>query len=140
MENSTQKSWYKSKTIWSALVTAAVGTLLLFGVGAGLEGEEESITEIIMQLIAVLGAIMAFVGRVMAKKDIVALLAVGVLLVAGCGGPLYTAEHRLLIDRQAALVTELNVRCQAGDDAACRDGLDAAATTLEILSEGADHE
>jgi len=63
------KEWYKSKTIWSAIIIAIVGTLNLFGIDA-LLGEEEAVTEIVMQVITIIASITALVGRIQAKKKI----------------------------------------------------------------------
>lgn len=63
------KDWYKSKTVWAGIVTAVVGVLGLLGVG-DLEGEKNSITELIMEIVEVAGGIMAIIGRLIAKGKI----------------------------------------------------------------------
>ena len=116
MENSNSKSWYLSKAIWGSLVAVVIGTLLMFGVGTELEGEETAIVELIMQIVAVVGGVVALIGRVVARKNIVPFLLIGVMLLglAGCNDPLYTAEHRQLIRTQAVIVSQLDRHCQAG--------------------------
>jgi len=52
----------------------------------------------------------------------------------GCNDPLYTAEHRQLIRTQTMILEALQKHCHDGDDAACRDGLDIAVDTMQILS------
>ena len=64
-----EKKWYLSKGIWGALVTMVVGTLTAFGVG-DLEGEQESITELIMQIVVLAGGFVALYGRITAKTKI----------------------------------------------------------------------
>lgn len=64
-----QKDWYTSKTIWSALVVMIISILSMFGVG-DLEGEVDSITETIMQIVTLVGSISAIIGRVAAKAEI----------------------------------------------------------------------
>ena len=134
MENSNSKSWYLSKAIWGSLVAVVIGTLLMFGVGTELEGEETAIEELIMQIVAVVGGVVALIGRVVARKNIVPFLLIGVMLLglSGCQDVL-TAEQRLHLNEATLEVNVLNGRCQAGDDAACRLGLDAAAAYLNSL-------
>ena len=67
MENS--KEWYKSKTIWASLVTVLISVLGMFGVG-GLEDQKETITELIMQIVAVSGGVLAVIGRISANSKI----------------------------------------------------------------------
>lgn len=136
MENSNSKSWYLSKAIWGSLVAVVIGTLLMFGVGTELEGEETAIVELIMQIVAVVGGVVALIGRVVARKNIVPFLLIGVMLLglAGCNDPLYTAEHRQLIRTQAVIVSQLDRHCQAGDNEACKEGLAIAAETLQTLA------
>lgn len=64
---------------------------------------------------------------------LIALLAL-LLLAGGCSAPLFTAEQKLLLNQSSAVVSELDTRCQAGDDQACREGLHAAAETLRRLA------
>lgn len=63
------KDWYKSKTIWASLVTVVVGTLLTVGV-VDLEAEQDTITELIMQIVTIVSGIIALVGRVQATTAI----------------------------------------------------------------------
>lgn len=67
-------------------------------------------------------------------------LLIGLMLfAAGCAEPLFTAQQRLHLAQSSIIVTELDTRCQGGDDVACREGLSRAAETLRILTqEGAD--
>lgn len=86
METTNSKSWYLSKTIWGSLVAVAVGTLGAFGV-IGAAAEEAAITDIIMQIVGVVGAVIALWGRIVARKNIVPFLLVGLMLcIAGCAG------------------------------------------------------
>jgi len=82
------KRWYLSKTVWAGIVTAVVGTLSMLGVGQ-LEGEEETITTLIMSIVTIVMGILAVIGRIVAKGKItpVILLAVGLLFFAGCRCP-----------------------------------------------------
>lgn len=61
-------------------------------------------------------------------------LCAALLLLGGCAGPLFSAQQRLRVQQAAAIVGELDTRCQAGDEAACREGLSRAAETLAILA------
>jgi hypothetical protein len=63
------KPWYLSKTVWGAVVTMVIGVLALFGFGK-LEGEQESITELLMQIVTVIAGIVALIGRITAKNKI----------------------------------------------------------------------
>jgi len=64
------KQWYLSKTIWAALVTVVIGTLMMFGVGTDLESEQETITELIMQVVGIVSGIIAVYGRLVAKTEV----------------------------------------------------------------------
>ena len=136
METSTSKSWYLSKAVWGSLVAVVVGTLMMFGVGTELEGEETAIVELIMQIVAVAGGVVALIGRVVARKNIVPFLLIGVMLLCMTGCDVLTAEQRMHLNEATLEVNVLNDRCQAGDDEACRLGLDAAAMYLNSLQGG----
>lgn len=136
MENSNSKSWYLSKAIWGSLVAVVVGTLMMFGVGTELEGEETAIVEMIMQIVAVVGGVVALIGRIVARKNIVPFLLIGVMLLGLAGCDVLTAEQRMHLNEATLEVNVLNGRCQAGDDEACRLGLDAAAVYLNSLKGG----
>ena len=87
------KQWFKSKTVWAGIVTAVVGGLAMFGVGQ-VQGEEEQIVELIMQIVLVISGALTIVGRIVAKSKIkapgglpVILLAAGLLMFTGCSCP-----------------------------------------------------
>ena len=77
------KQWYKSKTVWAGIVTAVVGGLTMLGVGQ-VQGEEEQITELIMQIVLVISGIMAILGRIVAKSKIKAPGGLPLILIAAC--------------------------------------------------------
>ncbi len=119
------KDWYKSKTVWAGIVTAVVGVLAMFGVGAA-EGEEAAIVEVIMQVVTVVGGILAIIGRLVAKSRLkgpgggVGLLLVlclaGVMAsVAGCGGVQTSPEYSALLDRTAAWSRAVADKAAAGE-------------------------
>jgi hypothetical protein len=64
------KKWYMSKTIWSALVTVVIGTLMMIGVGTDVEAEQENIVELIMQVVGLVAGALAVYGRVTAKSEV----------------------------------------------------------------------
>jgi len=144
MESS--KEWYKSKTIWAALVVVLVSTLEMFGIDK-LSGEEEQLVELIMQAVLLVSGIVALVGRVKVKTRIgsssqsqitpsilgVLILLAGVLMFAGCSKVRMSSEYAVQLEISALNVSELNKRCQAGDDVACKEGLNEAAKTLNLL-------
>jgi hypothetical protein len=140
MESS--KEWYKSKTIWAALVTVVVGTLAMAGVGE-LEGQEDSLVELIMQIVTLVSGVLALVGRITAKAKVsgpggssLLLLALGLLLIGGC---VTIAPEQAAATRQAAVIVgELDRRCQDGDAAACADGLHLAARSLDLAANAMD--
>ena len=80
-------------------------------------------------------AIKAFSKPASSKTMASVLLLCGVLAMGGCAGPLLIAEQKMLLNQSSVIVDELDRRCQAGDDAACREGLSRAAETLRILSQ-----
>lgn len=56
-----------------------------------------------------------------------------VLFFAGCYGVQMTPRYRQATEMAAITVGALNEECQAGDPNACRDGLDAASETLNLI-------
>lgn len=152
----TKKPFYKSKTEIS-LVIGFVALLLSqilpsFGVpteqaGQVVAEESSQLAETILTIVAALSYFAGFAARLVAKdeltitksaaKTLIIFVGAVVLLVgvSGCVNPLYEAEHRQLINRQAAIVGELDERCADGDEQACREGLSQAAETLRTLAE-----
>ncbi len=141
MENT--KQWYKSKTIWSALVVAVIGTLSMFGVGQ-LEGEQESVTEFVMQLVTIISGLIALIGRVKAKTEIKSdksggnimpvLICLALLMFCGCGSKVQmTPEYSQTLQQSAINVDVLEQRCLDGDIEACQEGLTMASDTLDLL-------
>jgi predicted outer membrane lipoprotein len=63
------KPWYLSKGIWGSLIAVAFGILAAFGI-KGAEGEQENVLELVMQIIAVIGGVVAFLGRIKANTKI----------------------------------------------------------------------
>jgi hypothetical protein len=60
------------------------------------------------------------------------IVAVIVLMVAGCGKVWMAPDYQAMFEADARRVTELDRRCQAGDDLACKEGLSAAAECLNL--------
>lgn len=82
-------------------------------------------------------AITAFSGAkksTAAAATTTAALVCVLLLIGGCTSPLFTFQQKALLSQSSIVVTELNTRCQAGDDQACKEGLAKAAETLSILA------
>ena len=120
------KDWYKSKAVWGGIVAAVSGMLVMFGVGA-VEGEEESIVELIMQAVAIVGGIVAIVGRLVAKSRLAApsgrtfkllLVICAACVMAAAGGcsevqvsPVYSA----LLDSTAGWSRSMATRAAAGE-------------------------
>lgn len=63
------KPWYTSKTIWSGLVAAVVGLLGLFGFTVP-EGEVQTLTEMLVNLVATGAGLVAMYGRIVATSKI----------------------------------------------------------------------
>lgn len=57
------------------------------------------------------------------------------LLLVGCSAVQMTPSYRQTVQMSAIRVAELNKRCQAGDEAACKEGLAAASKTLDLIVE-----
>lgn len=68
MDNS--KPIWQSKTVISVLVLIAATIMQQFGLGEIGEGDQQNLTAVILSVVQGLAAIMAIVGRVMAKKTI----------------------------------------------------------------------
>lgn len=68
MDNS--KPIWQSKTVISVLVLIAATIMQQFGLGVISEGDQQNLTAVILSVVQGLAAIMAIVGRVMAKKTI----------------------------------------------------------------------
>jgi hypothetical protein len=63
------KPWWKSKTLWGAIVTIGSAALGLAGLELG-EAEAEALTGFLTSLGAAIGGIIAIVGRLRAKSRI----------------------------------------------------------------------
>jgi len=61
-------------------------------------------------------------------------LCAALLLLAGCAASLFNPALKARLNQTSLVVDEFDRRCQAGDDAACREGLARAAQTLQILA------
>jgi len=61
------------------------------------------------------------------------LISIVLLFCAGCSAVQMTPPYRQTVQMSAIRVAELNKRCQAGDAAACKEGLDAASSTLNLI-------
>jgi len=55
------------------------------------------------------------------------------ILIAGCGQVTMTAPYRAQTELTAIRLTELNNRCQNGDDQACKEGLKAATDFVNLI-------
>lgn len=62
------KPWYLSRGVWSGVVAALIGVVSMFGLNV--EGEQESITNVVLGLAEVVAGIVAIYGRVRAKARI----------------------------------------------------------------------
>ena len=69
----------------------------------------------------------------MARK-IILVLAV-VCLFTGCSAVQMSPPYRQTVQMSAIRVAELDKRCQAGDEVACKEGLAAASKTLNYIVE-----
>lgn len=63
------KPWYLSKTVMAGAVTIIVSILSAVGVG-GIEGEQESITQLALQIATVITGIVVIAGRLTASKKL----------------------------------------------------------------------
>lgn len=55
------------------------------------------------------------------------------LVVAGCSKVTMSPDYARQVTMAQITVAELNRRCQAGDELACKEGLRAASTTLSLI-------
>lgn len=62
------KPWYLSRGVWAGVVAALVGVATVFGLNV--EGEQESIINVVVGLAEVVSGIVAIYGRVRAKAKI----------------------------------------------------------------------
>ena len=60
------KNWYESKAVWGALI-AVVASILN---SSGIILPQTETVEVIMQIVAAVGGVMALYGRLKASKDI----------------------------------------------------------------------
>ncbi len=67
--NETTKPWYLSKTVIAGLVAVLVSTLGAFGIGLP-DGQQETVTELVLQIITALAGIATIAGRLTAKKGL----------------------------------------------------------------------
>ena len=63
------------------------------------------------------------------------LIVLVVVCLAGCSAVRMSPHYRQAVEASAIRVAELNRRCQAGDAEACKEGLDAASSTLDLIVE-----
>lgn len=63
------KNWYKSKGVWGGLVAMVTG-LIFTAFKIDLEPEHDTIIELIMSIVTLIGGITAFIGRIVAKTTI----------------------------------------------------------------------
>jgi hypothetical protein len=64
------KSWYTSKAIWGALVAGAAALLNAYTTVDLDAGEIESITQLIVDVVGIVGSGLAVYGRITADKKI----------------------------------------------------------------------
>ena len=63
------KTWYESRTIWGALITVAAS--LASGLGFSIDPSSQAdLTDAILQLVALTGAMVALFGRLAATRII----------------------------------------------------------------------
>jgi len=124
----------------AALVVAVIGSLSIMGVGQ-LDDEQESITELIMQIVSVIGGIIALIGRIQAKKKIGMWLILAalpaMLMIGGCSDVQMTPAYHAQLQRAVMVSRELNQRCMEGEQAACQEGLAETSKTLQLLLDAA---
>lgn len=136
------KPWYKSKGVIGGIIATVCSLLVVLGV-AGAEGageESGAIADNIVAIIAAVGGIFAIIGRITAKTKIAKpngtvsiILILFVLTFTGCCAGGLPPRYRQTVEMSAIAVGELNKACQAGDPNACREGLDAASETLNLI-------
>ena len=56
-----------------------------------------------------------------------------VLFISGCSQVQMSPPYRQTVTMSAISVSELNRRCQDGDGQACKDGLNSASNTLNLI-------
>lgn len=69
----------------------------------------------------------------MRRTIIVAVCLLLNILLAGCSQVQMSPPYRQTVKMSAVRVAELNKRCQAGDQQACKEGLSAASSTLNLI-------
>ena len=69
MEKYGTKPWWQSKTVWGGLVTLLAVILGAFGYDLGTE-DQKQLVEILSQIAASVGAVIAIYGRLTATKRI----------------------------------------------------------------------
>ena len=126
------KPWYTSKGVWGGVVAMILGILATAGLDIG--SEQDTIVDLLVQIGVVVAGLLALVGRLKAKNRILVWLVFAMMFLTSCTS--MPAEYGLLIEKSAIVVGELNERCQAGDDAACKEGLKGASKTLDLIVEG----
>jgi uncharacterized protein YceK len=57
--------------------------------------------------------------------------------IAGCSQVQLSPPYRQTLEISSVNVAELNKRCQAGDNEACKEGLAKASKTLDLLLDAA---
>ncbi|MDF1607270.1 hypothetical protein PZ897_03670 [Hoeflea sp. YIM 152468] len=63
------KPWWRSRTLWGAIVTLAASALGLAGIDLG-DADREALIDLLSALGATLGGLVAIIGRLAAKHRI----------------------------------------------------------------------
>jgi hypothetical protein len=64
-----KKSWYTSRTIWASIVTFAALVAAAFGLPVD-DVEQQALVDALLQAAAAVGALVAIVGRLVARSRI----------------------------------------------------------------------
>jgi len=146
------KSMFLSKGFMGGVATVIMGIFMLIGAipvatvnVPGIEGVDPNVVTHVLEesqaggativgVITIAFGILAAVGRLAATKRLL-LLIVTMFCVIGCSEVQMSAQYRQALEQSTIVVGELDQRCQAGDNVACKEGLHRAAETLDLLTD-----
>lgn len=65
----TSKPWYFSRSLWGAAVSILASLANVAGVSMS-EGDQQTLTNLLMQVLALMGGFVAFWGRIIATRSL----------------------------------------------------------------------
>lgn len=150
--NEEKEVWYQSKGVWGSLFVMVLGILQALNISdigpvsvENVTAEKETMVEMLTQVGIFAAGALALWGRLTAKKKVtlkgkatagtkcILIIFLLGMFTAGCSQVQMSPSYRLETERMNNRLQELNKRCQAGDNEACKEGLRIATTHVQYI-------